>query len=110
MIENNIEPVVVLYHWDLPQILQEFGGWANWELADVFADYAKVAFENFGDRVKYWITNNEACAGYGGENHAPAVNASGIADYLCYCVTALAHAKAYRLYDETFRQQQHGNL
>lgn len=108
LVENNIEPIVVLYHWDLPQILQEFGGWTNKELVDVFADYAKVAFEHFGDRVKYWITNNEACTGYGDENHAPSLGASGVSDYLCYYVTALAHAKVYHLYDETFRKHQKG--
>lgn len=108
LLANNIEPMVVLYHWDLPQVLQEFGGWANKELVDVFVDYARVAFENFGDRVKYWITNNEACMGYGDEHHAPAINASGVVDYLCYYVTALAHAKVYRLYDEEFREKQKG--
>lgn len=108
LIDNDIEPVVVLYHWDLPQILQEFGGWANRELVDVFADYARVAFENFGDRVKYWITNNEACVGYGEDKYAPAVNASGVADYLCYYVSALAHARVYHLYDEEFRGKQNG--
>lgn len=106
--DNNIEPVVVLYHWDLPQILQDFGGWTNKELVDLFVDYANVAFENFGDRVKYWITNNEACHGYGGEDHAPAINGSGVTDYLCYYVTTLAHAKVYHLYDEVYRKNQKG--
>lgn len=101
---------MVLYHWDLPQILQEFGGWANKELVEVFADYARVAFENFGDRVKYWITHNEACAGYGDGDSAPAVNASGVVDYLCYYVATLSHAKVYHLYNEAFREKQNGRL
>lgn len=110
LIDNNIEPIVVLYHWDLPQILQEFGGWANKELVEVFADYARVAFENFGDRVKYWITHNEACSGYGDGDSAPAVNVSGVVDYLCYYVATLSHAKVYHLYNEAFREKQNGRL
>lgn len=108
LVDNNIEPIVVLYHWDLPQILQEFGGWTNIELVDFFVDYAQVAFDHFGDRVKYWITNNEACVGYGDENFPPAINASGVGDYLCYYVASMAHAKVYHLYDEIYRPSQNG--
>uniref|UniRef100_H2YTI0 beta-glucosidase n=1 Tax=Ciona savignyi TaxID=51511 RepID=H2YTI0_CIOSA len=54
---NNIEPVVTLYHWDMPQVLQdEYGGWASSLIIDDFAAYAKLCFEMFGDRVKTWIT------------------------------------------------------
>jgi 6-phospho-beta-glucosidase len=48
-----------MYHFDLPYALQEKGGWSNRETVDVFENYARTLFENFGDRVKYWLTINE---------------------------------------------------
>ncbi len=73
-----IEPFVTLYHWDLPAALQmELGGWANDDIAGVFADYAKVMFDRLGDRVKFWLTLNEpwctAFNGYVSGVHAPGV-------------------------------------
>jgi len=73
-----IAPNVTLYHWDLPQALQDRGGWASREIVDWFADYARRAFELFGDRVPMWVTINEPIAiwvGYGLGLFAP-----GIAD------------------------------
>ena len=59
LIARGIEPAVTLFHWDLPAGLQSLGGWANREIVKWFTDYAKVCFENFGDRVKNWFTLNE---------------------------------------------------
>ena len=59
LIENNIQPVVTLYHWDLPLALQSIGGWANREVSDAFVEYATLMFNHFNDRVKLWITFNE---------------------------------------------------
>lgn len=47
----NITPMVTMNHWDTPQALDEFGGWANDSMIDYFVDYADVLFQNFGDRV-----------------------------------------------------------
>lgn len=114
MLKYNIQPMVTLYHWDLPQKLQELGGWANPFIVDWFADYARTVFDLFGDRVKYWITMNEpreVCyQGYGADTMAPRLNMKGIAEYMCAKHLLLAHAKAYHIYDEEFRASQGGTI
>ena len=59
LLEAGIEPWVTLYHWDLPQAMQDSGGWANRKVVDAFAAYADVATRRLGDRVKNWMTFNE---------------------------------------------------
>ena len=56
---NNIEPIVTLFHWDLPAALDDFGGWLNRDSAEWFAEFARVAFEAFDGRVTKWVTINE---------------------------------------------------
>ncbi|WDM23589.1 glycoside hydrolase family 1 protein [Paenibacillus polymyxa] len=59
LIKYGIEPIVTMYHFDLPYALEQQGGWSKRETIDAFEQYAKTLFENFGDRVKYWLTINE---------------------------------------------------
>lgn len=60
LLANNIEPLVTIYHWDLPQALQdEYGGWESRKIVDDFVNYAETLFKAYGDRVKYWVSLNE---------------------------------------------------
>jgi beta-glucosidase len=72
-----IEPWICLYHWDLPQALEDRGGWQNRDIAAWFADYAVIVARRLGDRVKHWATFNEPNAasvkGYGDGDHAPGI-------------------------------------
>ncbi|CAH0748700.1 unnamed protein product [Diatraea saccharalis] len=114
LLKYNIQPMVTLYHWDLPQKLQELGGWANPHSVDWFGDFAKVAFNAFGDRVKLWVTINEPTQicynGYGNGQLAPFLTFSGVGDYMCAKYLLLAHARAYHIYNEEFRSTQQGSI
>jgi len=59
LLEAGISPFVTLYHWDLPQALQDKGGWANRATVDAFVRYTDVVVSRLGDRVKHWMTHNE---------------------------------------------------
>ncbi|WP_421038693.1 glycoside hydrolase family 1 protein [Streptococcus hyointestinalis] len=59
LIAHGITPFINLYHFDMPMALQEKGGWLNRETVDAYVRYAKICFDLFGDRVKYWFTHNE---------------------------------------------------
>jgi beta-glucosidase len=75
LLAADIEPYITLYHWDLPQPLEDAGGWPERATADAFARYAELVGARLGDRVRNWITINEpwCCAflGYGSGEHAP---------------------------------------
>ncbi|MGW5721831.1 GH1 family beta-glucosidase [Amycolatopsis sp. NPDC003865] len=99
LLGRNVTPVLTLYHWDLPQALEDAGGWPARDTAYRFADYASYVHDALGDRVNQWTTINEPfCAaflGYGSGVHAP-----GVQDYDTALVAAhhllLAHGLATR--------------
>ncbi|XP_020235694.1 beta-glucosidase 11 [Cajanus cajan] len=124
LISHGIQPHVTLYHWDLPQTLDDkYGGWVSRRIVKDFTAYADVCFREFGDRVKYWTTVNEAnaCALGGYEqgslppqrcspsfkNNCSRGNSS-TEPYLAAHHMLLAHASAFRLYEKKYKDMQHG--
>src|SRR5262249_49005755 len=77
LLARGITPVATLYHWDLPLALYGNGGWRNRDTAFAFAEYAEVVAQRLGDRVRWWVTQNEpwcsAYLGYVTGEHAPGV-------------------------------------
>lgn len=80
LLANGIQPYPTLYHWDLPQALEDAGGWSNREIVPQFAEYARVVVDALGDRVKQWMVFNEPWVftylGYLYGVHAPGVRDS----------------------------------
>ncbi|CAG4978975.1 unnamed protein product [Colias eurytheme] len=109
LLANGITPFVTIYHWELPQNLNEQGGWLTENIVDWFGDYARVLYRNFGDRVKHWLTINEPYIhcnhGYSRGIHAPRIRSPGIAFYECGRHILLAHARAYHIYKNEFAFQ-----
>ena len=81
LLERGVTPMATLYHWDLPQSLEDRGGWLVRETAERFADYAMAVHDRLGDRVRLWATLNEpwcsAYLGYGSGRHAPGKQVGG---------------------------------
>ena len=99
LVAAGIEPMVTLYHWDLPQALEDQGGWANRQTAYAFADYAAACAAAFGDRVSTWITLNEPwCVSW--LSYSMGIHAPGKKDYRAAVAaahhTSLAHGLATR--------------
>lgn len=114
ILDYGIEPMVTMYHWDLPRELQKFGGWTNPLIIRYFEAYANLLFEQFGDRVKYWITFNEPnvfCQlGYGSFFFPPAIDAHGVGEYLCAHHVIQSHTLVYRSYRQTYFEQFKGKI
>lgn len=80
LLSQGIQPFVTMYHWDLPQYIQDEGGWASRQTCEIFRDYAMTLVQNFADRVRYWTTLNEPSvvvyAGHFWGIHAPGIKSS----------------------------------
>ncbi|XP_062874780.1 beta-klotho [Trichomycterus rosablanca] len=111
----DLEPVVTLFHWDLPQVLQDnLGGWRNPDLVQIFSDYAAFCFRTFGRDVRYWITMHNplivAFQGYRTGLHAPGVTGDPADPFIVAHNLIRAHAESWHLYDRTFRPRQRGRV
>ncbi|WCJ18999.1 beta glucosidase 12 [Euphorbia peplus] len=124
LLSNGVQPVVTLFHWDLPQALEsEYKGFLSTKIVDDFQAYAELCFEKFGDRVKHWITLNEptnyALLGYSMGVYAPArcssrstcqEGDSGTEPYIVVHNQLLAHAAAVKVYKEKHQATQKGEI
>ncbi|KAF2013958.1 glycoside hydrolase family 1 protein [Aaosphaeria arxii CBS 175.79] len=125
LLANGITPFVTLFHWDIPQMLEErYGGMLNQErYTPDFLRYARVCFERFGDRVKHWITYNEpgvyTLAGYAAGVHAPARSSfrerneegdSSTEPFIVGHTEIVTHARAAKMYREEFKPSQKGEI
>ncbi|KAG6845055.1 Beta-glucosidase 1B [Tephrocybe sp. NHM501043] len=125
LLAHGITPFVTLYHWDLPQALHDrYGGWLNKdEVVKDYTRYTKVCFESFGDRVKHWLTINEpwcvAILGYGRGVFAPGRSSdrerspegnSSTEPWIVGHNLIIAHANAVKLYRESFKPTQGGQI
>uniref|UniRef100_A0A7M4EBU7 Lactase n=2 Tax=Crocodylus porosus TaxID=8502 RepID=A0A7M4EBU7_CROPO len=113
LLAADIKPQVTIYHWDLPQALQNTGGWENETIVQRFKEYAEVLFQRLGDKVKFWITLNEpyiiANLGYGYGTSAPGISfRPGRAPYTVGHNLIKAHAEVWHLYNTTYRPKQQG--
>lgn len=99
LLAHGIRPFPTLYHWDLPQALQDAGGWTNRDIIEQFTAYARTCIEALGDRVKHWLIFNEPWVfvfmGYLYGNHAPGIRDASQAMRASHIVN-LAHASAAR--------------
>ncbi|XAR54321.1 Beta-primeverosidase [Bertholletia excelsa] len=126
LLEKGLTPFATIFHWDLPQTLEdEYGGFLSPLVVHDFRDFAEVCFKEFGDRVKYWITINEPWifAGQGYDvgatapgrcsawmnNNCPAGN-SGTEPYMVGHNLLLSHAATVKLYKEKYQASQKGEI
>ena len=108
LVEAGIQPVATLYHWDLPQELEDEGGWANREVAYAFAEYARLVARELGGSVSVWTTLNEPwCSAYLG--YASGVHAPGLTEPVAALAAAhhlnLAHGLAAAAIREELGEQ-----
>ena len=99
LLEAGVQPWMTLYHWDLPQALQDRGGWQSEETVQRYTAYAKQVAEHFKGRVRHWFTFNEPQCfiglGYGSGEHAPGLQLPDGDLEICWKNFRLAHNLAY---------------
>uniref|UniRef100_A0A1D1XFJ6 Beta-glucosidase 6 n=1 Tax=Anthurium amnicola TaxID=1678845 RepID=A0A1D1XFJ6_9ARAE len=126
LLEKGIQPYVTLYHWDLPQALEDkYKGWLDRQIINDFANYAETCFKEFGDRVQHWITFNEphtfAIQGYDVGLQAPGRCSillhlfctggnSATEPYVVAHNVLLSHATVANIYRTKYKPTQHGSL
>ncbi|KAG6402790.1 hypothetical protein SASPL_135003 [Salvia splendens] len=124
LIANGITPFVTLFHWDVPQALEdEYGGFLSPLIIDDFRDFAEVCFKEFGDRIKHWMTVNEAyifaVTGYDGGLYGPLAPGrcsscprgdSAIEPYIVAHHLLLSHATTFKLYKHKYQATQTGEI
>ncbi|KAL9994450.1 putative beta-glucosidase [Helianthus debilis subsp. tardiflorus] len=126
LLAHNIEPYVTLYHWDLPQALEDkYKGWLDTRIINDFANYAETCFEKFGDRVKNWMTFNEphtfTVQGYDVGLQAPGrcsillklfcrAGNSATEPYIVGHNVLLSHAAAFDIYKRKYKAKQNGRI
>ncbi|XP_073317593.1 putative beta-glucosidase 41 [Primulina huaijiensis] len=124
LLEKGIQPYATLYHWDLPQILEDkYGGLLSNQVVKDFEEYAFTCFKAFGNRVRHWITFNEphgiAIQGYDFGVQAPGrcsilghlfcrAGKSSVEPYIVAHNVLLSHVAAYRNYKQNFKESQRG--
>jgi len=126
LLKNGIQPFVTLFHWDLPQALDdEYGGFLSRRIIKDYRDFANLCFERFGDRVKFWSTFNEpwtySSIGYSSGTLAPfrcsswlgnncTGGDSGTEPYIVAHNQLLSHAAVVKLYRQRYQVTQKGNI
>lgn len=124
LLRNDIQPMVTLYHWDLPDYLEKkYNGWLSHDIVKDFAYYSEVCFNAFGDRVKMWITINEPWTfcylGYVAGAFAPGrcsdrskcdAGDSATEGYIAAHNVLNAHAASVNVYRTKFQPHQHGEI
>ncbi|OMO80499.1 Glycoside hydrolase, family 1 [Corchorus capsularis] len=126
LLAKGIQPFATLYHWDLPQELEDkYEGWLSQQIVEDFEHYAFTCFQAFGDRVKHWITFNEphgfSIQGYDTGIQAPGrcsilggllckKGNSSIEPYIVAHNILLSHAAAYHSYRRNFKERQGGQI
>nr|XP_043619418.1 putative beta-glucosidase 41 [Erigeron canadensis] len=124
LLEKGIQPYATLYHWDLPQMLEDkYDGWLDTQIIEDFKHYAFTCFEAFGDRVKHWITFNEP-HGFSIQGYDYGIQAPGRCSFLFHLLCKkgksseepyivahnilLSHAAVYHGYQKKFKEKQGG--
>nr|XP_022915568.1 myrosinase 1-like [Onthophagus taurus] len=112
---HGIKPIVTLFHWDLPQPLQEKGGWSNDNLITTFEEYANLLFSIYGNRVDDWVTFDDPftlCFDnyFLNTSFGTSLIEYGNSGFLCAQTVLKAHARVYKLYDTRYKEKQGGRI